>query len=95
MLGAIAVFIIDKHYARAIVYAVIAAGLAAVGLIHDPAGLIFSFDPFEVRTPTPVYLGYLFAAVVIWAVAWREGGASASDLMSAVTTPPTEEERAA
>jgi len=40
-------------------------------------------------------LGYLFAAVVIWAVAWREGGASASDLMSAVTTPPTEEERAA
>jgi hypothetical protein len=32
---------------------------------------------------------------VIWAVAWREGGASASDLMSAVTTPPTEEERAA
>lgn len=95
MLGAIAVFIIDKHYARAIVYCVIAAGLAAVGLIHDPAGLIFSFDPFSIRTPTPVYLGYLFAAVVIWAVAWREGGASASDLMSAVTTPPTEEERAA
>ena len=95
MLGAIAVFVIDKQYARAIVYCVLAAGLAAVGLIHDPAGLIFSFDPFAVRTPTPVYLGYLFAAVVIWAVAWREGGASGSDLMRAVTTPPTEEERAA
>ena len=95
MLGAIAVFIIDRQYARAIVYCVFAAILAAVGLIHDPLGLIVSFDPFSIRTPNPVYLGYLFAAVVIWAVAWREGGAGASDLMKAVTTPPTEEERAA
>jgi len=95
MLGAIAVFIIDRHYARAIFYCVVAAGLAAVGLIHDPVGLVFSFDPLAVRAPNPVYLGYLFAAVVIWAVAVREGGASASDIMKAVTTPPTEEERAA
>ncbi len=96
MLGAIAVFIIDKQYSRAIVYCLLAAGLAAVGLIHDPAGLIFSFDGgFSVRTPTPVYLGYVFAAVVIWIVAMKEGGASPGDVWKAVTTPPTEEERAA
>jgi AGZA family xanthine/uracil permease-like MFS transporter len=97
MLGAIAVFVIDKHYARAIFYSVAAAVLAAVGLINDPNGLIFQFtNGFSVRAPTsPVYLGYLFAAVVIWVVAWREGGVGASDLVKAVTTPPTEEERAA
>jgi len=96
MLGAIAVFIIDKHYARAIFYCVAAAVLAAVGLINDPNGLIFQFtNGFSVRAPSPVYLGYLFAAVVIWVVAQREGGVGGSDLMKAVTTPPTEEERAA
>jgi len=96
MLGAIAVFVIDRHYARAIFYSVAAAGLAAVGLINDPNGLIFQFtNGFSVRAPSPVYLGYLFAAVVIWVVAWREGGVGASDLVKAVTTPPTEEERAA
>ena len=41
MLGAIAVFVIDKHYSRAIVYSVIASALAFVGLINNPAGLIF------------------------------------------------------
>ncbi len=95
MLGAIAVFVIDKQYARAIVYCGFAAALAAVGLINDPAGLIFSFDPFAVRVPNPVYLGYLFAGVVIWIVAMKEGGASGSDIMKAISTPPTEEERGA
>ncbi len=94
MLGAIAVFIIDKHYARAIVYCLLAAALAAVGLIHDPLGLIFSFSGgFSIRAPSPVYLGYVFAAVVIWIVAMKEGGASPGDIMKAVTTPPTQEER--
>jgi hypothetical protein len=87
--------VIDKQYARAIVYCGFAALLAAVGLINDPAGLIFSFDPFAIRAPNPVYLGYLFAGVVIWVVAMKEGGASGSDIVRAVTTPPTEEERAA
>jgi AGZA family xanthine/uracil permease-like MFS transporter len=96
MLGAIAVFVIDKQYARAIFYCVAAAALAAVGLIHNPAGLIISFaDGITFSAPNEVYLGYLFAAVVIWVVAYREGGVGASDLMQAVTTPPTEEERAA
>jgi AGZA family xanthine/uracil permease-like MFS transporter len=96
MLGAIAVFVIDKAYSRAIFYCVAAAVLAAVGLIHDPAGLIFQFtDGFSVRAPNEVWIGYLLAAVVIWVVAAREGGVGASDLVRAVTTPPTEEERAA
>ena len=96
MLGAIAVFVIDKAYSRAIFYCVAAAVLAAVGLIHDPNGLIFQFsDGFSMRAPNEVWIGYVLAAVVIWIVAMREGGVGASDLMRAVTTPPTEEERAA
>ena len=51
MLGAIAYFIIAKEYSRAIVYSLIAAVLAFVGLIHDPAGLIFQVvdGSFSVR----------------------------------------------
>ena len=79
MLGAIAVFIIDKHYARAIFYSLAAAVLAAVGLINDPKGLIFQFtDGFSMRAPNEVWIGYVLAAVVIWIVARREeGGGSA------------------
>jgi AGZA family xanthine/uracil permease-like MFS transporter len=96
MLGAIAVFVIDKAYSRAIFYSLAAAVLAAVGLIHNPAGLIFQFtDGFSIRAPNEVWIGYVLAAVVIWVVAMREGGVGASDLMRAITTPPTEEERAA
>ena len=43
LLGAIAVFVIDKQYSRAIIFSLIAAVLAGVGLIHDPVGLIW--DP--------------------------------------------------
>ena len=97
MLGAIAVFVIDKAYSRAIVYAVVAAVLAAIGLINDPAGLIFQSvnGGFTIRTPNPVFLGYLAAAVVIWIVAWREGHATVSELRAAVNTPPPMEAEAA
>ena len=68
MLGAIAYFVIAKEYSRAIVYTLIAAVLAFVGLIHDPVGLIFQVvdGSFSVRTPEPVWIGYVFAAIVIW-----------------------------
>jgi len=93
MLGAIAVFVIGKQYSRAIVYTLIAAVLALVGLINDPAGLIFqSVDgAWQVRSPEPVWIGYVLAALVIWAAAWREGHGSMAELRTAMTTPPEEE----
>jgi adenine/guanine/hypoxanthine permease len=92
MLGAIAVFIIDKAYSRAIVYAVIAAGLSLVGLIHSPGGLNIQFgNGLSFVTPNAVWVGYLLGAAVIWAVAYREGHATAAELREALTTPPDAE----
>ena len=93
MLGAIAVFVIDKHYSRAIVYSVIASILAFVGLIHNPAGLIFQStgSGFTFVAPNEVWIGYLLGAIVIWAVAYREGHATAAELRAALTTPPEAE----
>ena len=93
MLGAIAYFIIAKEYSRAIVYTLIAAVLALVGLIHDPAGLIFQVvdGSFTLRAPEPIWIGYVFAALVIWLSAWREGHGSMADLRTALTAPPDEE----
>ena len=93
MLGAIAYFVIAKEYSRAIVYTLIAGVLALVGLIHDPAGLIFQVvnGQLSVRAPEPVWIGYLFAAVVIWLSAWREGHGSMAELRTALTAPPEEE----
>ena len=90
MLGAIAVFVIDKHYSRAIVYSVIAAILAFVGLINNPAGLILqsSGSGWTIVAPNEVWIGYLLGAAVIWAVAYREGLATAAELRMALTTPP-------
>jgi adenine/guanine/hypoxanthine permease len=93
MLGAIAYFVIAKEYSRAIVYTLIAAVLAFVGLIHDPIGLIFQVvdGSFSVRTPEPIWIGYVFAAIVIWLSAWREGHGSMDELRTALTAPPEEE----
>jgi adenine/guanine/hypoxanthine permease len=93
MLGAIAYFIIAKEFSRAIVYSLIAALLAFVGLIHDPVGLIFQVvnGSFSVRTPEPIWIGYVFMAIVIWLSAWREGHGSMADLRTALTAPPEEE----
>lgn len=93
VLGAIAVFIIDREYSRAIVYSIVGAILAATGFIHaaqlivsvENGGLVFG-------TPSPVFLGYLFAALVFWIVAWREGKATGADFRAAVTTPPPDPE---
>jgi adenine/guanine/hypoxanthine permease len=97
MLGAIAVFVIDKHYSRAIVYSVAASILAFVGLIHNPAGLIFQSTGtgWTFVAPNEVWIGYLLGAVVIWAVAYREGHATAAELREALTTPPEAEPAAA
>jgi AGZA family xanthine/uracil permease-like MFS transporter len=97
MLGAIAVFVIDKAYSRAIVYSVIASVLAFVGLIHNPAGLILQStgSGWTLVAPNEVWIGYLLAAVVIWAVAYREGHATVTELKTALTTPPEAEAAAA
>jgi len=94
VLAAIAYFIINKEFNRAIVYCVVGAILALVGLIHDPAGLIFQSGAngsgLEIRAPNQVWLGYLGAAIVIWFAAGREG--AMGSLMAAITTPPTPDE---
>ena len=97
MLGAIAVFVIDRAYSRAIVYSVVASILAFVGLIHNPAGLILQStgSGWTIVAPNEVWIGYLLGAVVIWAVAYREGHATAAELREAITTPPEVEPAAA
>jgi AGZA family xanthine/uracil permease-like MFS transporter len=97
MLGAIAYFVIAKEFSRAIVYSLIAALLAFVGLIHDPVGLIFQVvnGSFSVRAPEPIWIGYVFMAIIIWLSAWREGHGSMADLRTALTAPPEEEPDAA
>jgi len=92
ILGAIAVFIIDREYSRAIVYAIVGAILAFTGFIHA-AQLVVTFQDGAIvfGQPNPVFLGYLFAAVVFWIVAWREGRATARDFREAITTPPVAE----
>jgi AGZA family xanthine/uracil permease-like MFS transporter len=96
ILGAIAVFVIDRQYSRAIVYTLIGAFLALIGFIHDPAGLIFTIQDgaLSIRQPTEVWIGFALAALVIWAVAWREGHATAAEFREAITTPPQEAEPA-
>ncbi len=93
ILGAIAVFIIDREYSRAIVYSVVGAILALTGFIHATQLIVSVVDGAVVfGTPNAVFLGYLFAAVVFWVVAWREGRASATDFRAALTTPPPDPE---
>ena len=89
VLGAIAVFIIDREYSRAIVYSVVGAILALTGFIHASPIIVSVVDGAMVfGQPNAVFLGYLFAAVVFWVVAWREGRATGADLRAALTTPP-------
>jgi hypothetical protein len=91
------VFVIDKAYSRAIVYSVIAAILAFVGLINNPAGLIIQSgaNGLTLVAPNEVWIGYLLGAAVIWAVAYREGHATVTELKTALTTPPEAEPAAA
>jgi adenine/guanine/hypoxanthine permease len=90
VLGAIAVFIIDREYSRAIVYSMVGAVLAFLGFIHATQ-LIINVENGAIvfGQPNAVFLGYLFAAVVFWVVAWREGHATAANLRAALTTPPS------
>jgi adenine/guanine/hypoxanthine permease len=90
VLGAIAVFIIDREYSRAIVYSTVGAVLAFLGFIHATQ-LIINVENGAIvfGQPNAVFLGYLFAAVVFWIVAWREGHATAANLRAALTTPPS------
>ena len=93
ILGAIAVFIIDREYSRAIVYSVVGAILAVTGFIHATSLIVSVVDGAIVfGTPNAVFLGYLFAAVVFWVVAWREGHGTVADLRTALTTPPPDPE---
>ncbi len=88
LLGAITVFVIDKQFSRAIVFSLIGAILAGIGLIHDPVGLIWDPSTGIVRQPNTVWIGYVFGAIVIAVVAWREGALSAASMSEALRTPP-------
>ncbi len=93
VLGAIAVFIIDREYTRAIVYSIIGAILAVTGFIHAAQLIVTVVDgAIVIGTPNAVFLGYLFAAAVFLVVAWREGKATGADFRTAVTTPPPDPE---
>lgn len=96
ILGAIAVFVIDKEYTRAIVYTIAGAVLSILGFIHAAQLAIHqdSNGAWVFQIPNPVFLGYVFAAVVFFVVAWREGRATAADFRRAVSTPPAAEESA-
>ncbi len=92
VLGAIAVFVIDREYTRAILYAIVGAVLAVLGFIHATQLVVSVVDGRIVfGQPNAVFLGYLFAAVVFWIVAWRDGRATASDFRAAISTPPAHE----
>jgi AGZA family xanthine/uracil permease-like MFS transporter len=95
MLGAIAVFVIDRQYSRAIVFSLISAVLAGVGLIHDPLGLIWDPATGAVRMPNEVWIGYVLGAVVIGVVAWREKALSSASIREALLTPPAQDEEMA
>jgi AGZA family xanthine/uracil permease-like MFS transporter len=93
VLGAIAVFIIDREYSRAIVYSIVGAILAVTGFIHAAQLIVTVVDGAIVfGTPNAVFLGYLFAAAVFWVVAWREGRATGADFRTALSTPPPDPE---
>ena len=95
LLGAIAVFVIDRQYSRAIVFALIAMVLSAIGLIHDPLGLIWDPSTGAVRTPNTVWMGYLVGAIVLAVVAWREQALSARSMREAILTPPRSDDELA
>ncbi len=88
ILGAIAVFVIDRAFDRAIVSALIGAGLSVLGLIHAPH-LIYHERGAEwlLEIPGPVFLGYLFAAVVFGVLAWRAGRGTIGEMATLRTTP--------
>jgi hypothetical protein len=75
------------------VYTLVAALLSLVGLIHDPAGLIFANvnGAWQIRTPEPIWIGYVLAAAVIATAAWRERALSMGTMRDAVMSPPEAE----
>ena len=93
ILGAIAVFVIDREYSRAIVYTIAGAVLSILGFIHATQLALHqdANGAWVFGIPNLVFLGYLFAAVVFFVVAWREGHASMADMRAAISTPPPAE----
>ncbi len=98
ILGAMAVFIIDKEFNRAAVYGAIGAILALVGLINAPhffiqnvdGGWILSVDNWE------VVLGYLAATITVGVMAVQQGQLRGlADLVTAIRTPPQHDEAGA
>jgi len=94
VLGAMAVFIIDRQFNRAIIYSLIGALLALVGLINAPHFFIqnvnnawvLSVDNWE------VVVGYLFSTVILTIMAVQEGQLRVPrDLWMALRTPPPAE----
>jgi len=62
-----------------------------VGLINDPGGLIWDPSTGILRAPNTVWIGYVFGAIVLAVVAWREGALSAVSMREAMTTAPETE----
>ncbi len=95
VLGAIAVFIIDKEFNRAIVYGALGAVLALVGLINAPHFFLQSIDgSWTVRVDNwEVVLGYVAATITLGVVAIHQGQLRGlGDLLTAIRTPPQQED---
>ena len=82
MLGAIAVFVIDRQFNRAIVATLVAAVLSFFGLINGP-------DQVGMNVSPAVTLGYVFMAVVFAIVSYSAGTLNSKGLREVMT--PLEE----
>lgn len=79
MLGAIAVFVIDRQFTRAIAASVVAALLSFVGLINGT-------DQVGLNASPAATIGYLFMTGVFVIAAWNAGQLNAAG-MKEITTP--------
>jgi AGZA family xanthine/uracil permease-like MFS transporter len=78
VLGAIAVFVIDREFNRAVVASLFGAVCAFFGLINAAGDVGFNV------TPT-VEIGYVFMAVVFLIVSWRNGTLTGTHLRALAT----------
>lgn len=95
ILGAIAVFIIDKEFNRAIVYGVIGTLLALVGLINAPHFFLQNIDgSWALRVDNwEVVLGYLAATITVAVMAVHQGQLRGpADIIAAIRTPLVQDE---
>ena len=78
ILGAIAVFVIDREFNRAVVASLVGAICAYFGLVNAAGDVGFNVTP-------QVELGYVFMAVVFLIVSWRNGTLTGKDIRALAT----------